>query len=38
MFDNSSASLAEIALEKAGTLSKMNAELYDDLIRRYEAT
>ena len=36
MFDNSSASLAEIALEKAGTLSIMNAELYETLLRHYE--
>lgn len=35
MFDNSSTSLAEIALEKHGALSIMKAELYQTLLRRY---
>ncbi len=37
MFDNSAASLTEIALEKPGTLSIINAELYETLLRRYGA-
>ena len=37
MYNNSAASLAEIALEKYGKLRIIDAELYDTVLRRYGA-